>query len=158
MKSIQIHSKQKLQHRSNLAPINFFNQEKRRQHLVLSLRKTAVQMSHSVLLTRARARLAGANDPQPKASASLNDEHRFARLFPLGLHQRQAELVCHLRTSRSRSQPVQHRVHLSDRQKVGCLRLRDKDHSVLACHLHQKIFNRSKQRREREGQTDTSVS
>jgi len=96
----------------------------------LPLRETAIQMSDSVLLTRARAGDAGANNPQPKASTSLNDQHRFARPFPLGLQQRQAEFVCDLRTPRLRSQPGQHRVDLSDGQKAGCLRLRDQDHPV----------------------------
>ena len=74
--------------------MKFFDQEKRQQRLVLPLGKTAVQMSDSVLLTRARARArhAGADDPQPKASASLNDENRFARPLLLGLQQRQAAI------------------------------------------------------------------
>jgi hypothetical protein len=72
--------------------MKFFDQEKRQQRLVLPLGKTAVQMSDSVLLTRARAGHAGADDPQPKASASLNDENRFARPLLLGLQQRQAAI------------------------------------------------------------------
>ena len=107
-----------------------FDQEESQSSLGLPLRKTAVQMSDCVLLTRASERHPGANDPQPKATASLNDKHRFARPFPFGLQKRQAELVCNLCALRFRSQSGENRFYVSDGQKASCLRLRDKDQPV----------------------------
>lgn len=96
----------------------------------LPLREAAIQVSDRMLMPGARTRHAGANDPQPKASVSLDDQHGFARPLPLGLEQRQAELVRDLCTSRFRSQPGQHRIHLSHRKKSGLLGLRHQDHPV----------------------------
>ena len=149
---------QRLRQRSIQSPQSVQRSRRCLNRLDLALRKTAIKMIDGALMTRARTRHAGTDNPQPKAPVSLDNQHRLACPFALGLLQRQAELVGNLSPLRLGSQPGQHRIHLSDRQKSGGLRLRYKDHPVEPCHLHQKIFDRSQQGRQREGQTDTSVS
>ena len=149
---------QRLMSQSKMAQTTSFQLKDGAQGWGLPLREAAIQVSDRMRSTRARTGHAGANNPQPKPSVTLNDQHRLARPFPLGLEQRQAELVRDLCTARFRSQPGQHRMDLSNGKEGGLLGLRHQDHPVEPCHFHQEIFDRSQQRREREGQTDSSVS
>ena len=121
---------QRLMSQSKIAQTTSFQQEGGAQCWGLPLREAAIKMGDGVLMTGARAGHAWANNPQPEASVSLHDQHRFARPFSLGFQQRQAELVRDLRTLRFRSQPGQDRIHLGYGKEGGLLGLGDQDHPV----------------------------